>query len=98
MDTVGPMKLSLPKAVFLFLKQLGSLSGLYWIEERVAEYGDVSTGAVTSDQGLPTISKERFFSSSSNNGNYMCKSHSSIKVFVRRTGPGVMCHSSCHVN
>ena len=59
MDTVGPMKLSLPKAVFLFLKQFGSLDGLYWMEERVAEYGDVSAGAVTAHQVLPNVSERR---------------------------------------
>ena len=60
MDTVGRLEISLPEAVFMFLKQFGSLIGLDGVEERVGEYGDVSAGAVTAFQGLPTIYERRF--------------------------------------
>ena len=99
MDTIGPLEISLPEAVFMFLKQFGSLIGVDGVEERVAEYGDVSAGAVTAFQGLPTISERRLcFFTSNNQENYLCKSHSSIRVFVRRTGPGVIFNSRSHVN
>ena len=59
MDTVGTPDLSLPKGVFLFIKQLGSLTGPKWVEGRVAEYSDVSAGAVTAHQVLPNVSERR---------------------------------------
>ena len=59
MDAVGPLEFSLPEAVFVFLEQLGSLVGLDGVEEWVAQYGDVSTGAVSANQGLPTVSERK---------------------------------------